>query len=318
MAKPKTGGLGRGLDYLFGDSRFDPDPASVINPKEETAAPEAFEKSEEAVSAGNAAEKSERVVYVKLNDIKPNARQPRKSFDSESLEELARSIGEHGIIQPVLLRPAAAGFELVAGERRWRAARLAGLKEIPAIVRDLDDRQNAFYALIENMQREDLNPIEEAEGIRQMMEEFALSQQEAATAVGRSRSYISNSLRLLKLPEKVRALVLSGELSGGHVKAIAGLSGEDLQIEAAEKAVSEGWSVRKTESYTGSKAAPAKKQSRKRRKKAKSAEIAAIEQQLTEKLGTKVLLNGNDKKGSLTLEYYSRDELEQLIEILMK
>ncbi len=319
MAKPKTGGLGRGLDYLFGDSVFNPDPASVINPdpEKEVKAPEKEPESPEAAPVGEA-KPSERVEYIRISDIKPNARQPRKQFDEESLAELSRSIADHGVIQPVLLRPAAVGYELVAGERRWRAARLAGLKEIPAIVRDLDDRQNAFYALIENMQREDLNAVEEAEGLQLMMDEFGLSQHETAEALGKSRPYVSNSLRLLKLPEAVLALVRGGELSAGHARAIAGLSTEALQLEAAEKAVSEGWSVRKIESYTGTKAPAGKKQARKKRKKAKSLEISGIEQQLTEKLGTKVLINGSEKKGSLTLEYYSRDELEQLIEILMK
>ena len=318
MAKAKTGGLGRGLDYLFGDSRFEPDPASVIDPKK-SGAPDGQEGAQSPSQAAEQQDQNgERVVYIKLNDIKPNSRQPRKVFNEEALEELASSISEHGVIQPVLLRPAAAGYELVAGERRWRAARKAGLKEIPAIIRDLDDRQNAFYALIENMQREDLNAIEEAEGLQLMMDEFGLSQQDAAKAVGKSRPYVSNSLRLLGLPEAVRERVSAGELSAGHARAIAGLQTEALQLEAAEKAVSEGWSVRKIESYTGAKGPTSRKQSRRKRKKAKSAEITGIEQQLTEKLGTRVRLDGSEKKGSLILEYYSRDELEQLIETLLK
>ena len=216
------------------------------------------------------------------------------------------------------MRPSGGYYELVAGERRWRAARIAGLKEIPAISRQLDDRQNSFYALIENMQRENLNAIEEAEGIRKMIDEFGLSQQEAADAVGKSRPYIANAVRLLSLPEEVKQYVIGGTLSAGHARAIAGLKTEQLQLEAAKLASEEGWSVRKIESYTGLKQDFRKRKARAMKKKAKSLEISSIEEELKEKLGTKVVLNGTDKKGSLVIEYYSRDELEQLIEILLK
>ena len=202
------------------------------------------------------------MVYIKLNDIKPNASQPRKTFNEEALADLADSIREHGVIQPILLRPAKKGYELVAGERRWRAARLAGLKEVPAIVRDLDERTNAFYALIENMQREDLNAIEEAEGIKEIIDKYGLTQEETSKVVGKSRPYISNALRLLTLPEEVKELVNNGKLSQGHARAVAGLAGEKLQIEAAQKAAAEGWSVRQIESYTALK--PKKKPAKKK------------------------------------------------------
>jgi len=308
MAKPKTGGLGRGLSSLFDDSGFNPEPVSIHEETEKTTT-----GSTEPVKTAAKKSSGEEVVYIRLSDIKPNSKQPRKEFSEEALEDLANSIREYGVIQPVLVRPAAKGYELVAGERRWRAAHKAELKQIPAIVRQLDDRQNAFYALIENMQREDLNSIEEAEGIREIMNEYGLNQEEASKVVGKSRPYVANSLRLLKLPEEVRQLVVEKKLSAGHARAIAGLGGEDLQIEAAKKAVENGWSVRQIESYTGNK--PVKKKKGKA-SKIKDVHIKAAEEKLSQNLGTKVFINGTEKKGKLELDYYSREELERLLEIL--
>ena len=214
MADKKKGGLGRGLDFLFSDSILT-QPASVLDPVKSPINDEALQNQgiSPTAKASAADDGLERVVYIGLNDIKPNSAQPRKNFDQEALQELADSINAHGVIQPVLLRPAAKGYELVAGERRWRAARLAGLKSVPAIIRDLDERQNAFYALIENMQREDLDPIEEADGIREIIGNYGLTQEEAAGVIGKSRSYVTNSLRVARLPEQIRALVSSGGLS---------------------------------------------------------------------------------------------------------
>ena len=320
----RPGGLGRGLGSLFGELDVDLsvlDPAEIsIEPQEEAPAEKApakkstkpHAKTEKA--AGK--EPAETVVFVSLDDIRPNSAQPRKVFDQEALQELASSIREHGVIQPVLLRPAKNGYELVAGERRWRAARLAGLKQIPAIIRELNDRQNMFYALIENMQREDLNSIEEARGMEEMMNAFGLNQEETAKAVGKSRSYVTNALRLLKLPQDVQDLVMGGQLSAGHARAIAGLEGETLQLEAAAKCVDQGWSVRQIENYTGEQKKPGKRRRSRLSGKNKDKELAAVEQQLTEAVGTKVRIRGTEKKGRLELDYYSRGELERLIEIL--
>jgi ParB family chromosome partitioning protein len=316
MADKRRGGLGRGLEYLFAESPLT-EPASVLEPAKSSIGDETNKNkaSKPAQSrASKASDPVESVVYIGLNDIKPNAAQPRKNFDQEALQELADSIKEHGMIQPVLLRPAAKGYELVAGERRWRAARLAGLKSIPAIVRELTERQNAFYALIENMQREDLDPIEEADGIIEIIGNYGLTQEEAAKAIGKSRSYVTNSIRIAKLPEEIRKMVSGKALSAGHARAIAGLSSEALQLEAAAKAVKEGWSVRQIESYTGTK-------TRGRRKAAKgktrNEEIRSVEQSLTESLGAKVRINGTEKQGKLEIEYYSKDELDRLVELLM-
>ena len=301
MPKTKNSGLGRGLEALFGDSLPGSDAVSIIEPS----------RGASKKAGPKAAATGEAVVYVKLNDIKPNAKQPRTNFNEAALYDLASSIKEHGVIQPVLLRPAETGFELVAGERRWRAARLAGLKSIPAIVRDLDDRQNMFYALIENMQREDLNAVEEARALRELMDSYGLKQEEAANAVGKSRSYVANALRLLKLPDDVLDMIEEGRLSAGHAKAIAGLKGRDLQRQAAVLAVEGDWSVRQIEEYTGEK-----KQTRRRRRADKPEDVAAVEEKLAERLGTKVQIKGSEKKGRIELEYYSREELDRLIEVL--
>ena len=224
MAK-KPGGLGRGLGSLFGEMDVDLsvlDPAEIsIEPQTESKKPAKKSPKVKTKTEDAAKEAAEAVVFVSLDDIRPNSAQPRKVFDQEALQDLAASIREHGVIQPVLLRPAKTGFELVAGERRWRAARLAGLKQIPAIVRELTDRQNMFYALIENMQREDLNSIEEARGMEEMMSAFGLNQEETAKTIGKSRSYVTNALRLLRLPQDVQDMVMDGRRS-----AAAGSRGE--------------------------------------------------------------------------------------------
>ena len=319
MAK-KPGGLGRGLGSLFGEMDVDLsvlDPAEIsIEPQAESKKPAKKSPKVKTKTEDAGKEPAETVVFVSLDDIRPNSAQPRKVFDQEALQDLAASIREHGVIQPVLLRPAKTGFELVAGERRWRAARLAGLKQIPAIVRELTDRQNMFYALIENMQREDLNSIEEARGMEEMMSAFGLNQEETAKTIGKSRSYVTNALRLLRLPQDVQDMVMDGRLSAGHARAIAGLEGEALQLEAAVKCVENGWSVRQVESYTGEQKKPAKRRKSRLLGKNKDRDLAAVEQQVTEALGTKVRIRGTEKKGKLELEYYSRGELERLIEIL--
>ena len=319
MAK-KPGGLGRGLGSLFGEMDVDLsvlDPAEIsIEPQTESKKPAKKSPKVKTKTEDAAKEAAETVVFVSLDDIRPNSAQPRKVFDQEALQDLAASIREHGVIQPVLLRPAKTGFELVAGERRWRAARLAGLKQIPAIVRELTDRQNMFYALIENMQREDLNSIEEARGMEEMMSAFGLNQEETAKTIGKSRSYVTNALRLLRLPQDVQDMVMDGRLSAGHARAIAGLEGEALQLEAAVKCVENGWSVRQVESYTGEQKKPAKRRKSRLLGKNKDKDLAAVEQQVTEALGTKVRIRGTEKKGKLELEYYSIEELNRLIDII--
>ncbi|MBR5756382.1 MAG: ParB/RepB/Spo0J family partition protein, partial [Firmicutes bacterium] len=221
---PKKGGLGRGLDSLFANAQ---------------PAPVKAEKKKLENNVKEPAKDMQGIIKISIDDIKPNARQARKDFDEEALTELADSIKENGLLQPITVRKSKKGYEIVSGERRWRATRKAGLKEIDAIVKDFTDEQMSLFMLIENMQREDLNPLEEAEGIDRLMTEYGGTQEEIAKAIGKSRSHIANSLRLLKLPDEVKAFISGGQLSAGHAKAIAGLATKELQKEAAEKAVKE-------------------------------------------------------------------------------
>ena len=293
MAKPK-GGLGRGLSDLLQVVEIDSAKASA---KDEAAPVE--------TQAGC-------VMYVDINDIKPNENQPRKVFDEAKIEELANSISSYGLIQPIILRKAEKGFEIVAGERRWRAARKANLSKVPCIMKELSDEENMVISIIENMQREDLNPIEEAEALSQMIQRFGFSQEEVAKSVGKSRSYVTNSLRLLKLPKKIMDFVQSGQISSGHAKMLIGVEDEKKQMLLAEKVVKEEISVREIEKLVKDVANPKKKPE----KKAKRPEISAIEDELKQILGTKVNIKQSGRKGKLEIEYYNREELERLIDIL--
>lgn len=293
MAAPKNRGLGKGLDALFSSSeiKIPTEPMNNVEQLEDRG-----------------------ISFIDINDIKPNEKQPRKNFDEEKLEELAASIKEHGLIQPVILRRSEIGYEIVAGERRWRACRKAGIKEIPSIVKELTDEQNMLIAIIENMQREDLNPIEEAEGLNQMIDSFGLTQEEVSKSIGKSRPYITNALRLLKLPEQIREFLSEGKLSTGHARAIAGISDFEKQIEIAEYAIEKGISVREIEKLIKELGNNKKKNSQK--KSGKTPDVKRLEEDLKQIMGTKVSLNQKGKKGRIEIEYYSREELERLIELL--
>lgn len=309
-ASKKARGLGKGLDALFGDAEV------TLQSRAEKNSESSKEKGEAAQQDVKKPESSAGGIdYIDINDIKPNSNQPRKTFDEEKLNELAASIEEHGLIQPVVLRKAEKGYEIVAGERRWRAARKIGIKEIPCIIKELTDEENMLLAIIENMQREDLNPIEEAEGIRQMIDTYGLTQEEVSKSVGKSRPYIANSLRLLRLPEAVRNYVEDGSLSTGHAKAIAAVSDEKRQVELAETAIRDGLSVRQLEKLAQQDKNGIRTKSR---VKQKTADVRRVEEDLKNALGTKVTLNQKGKKGKIEIEYYSKDELERLIELLKK
>ena len=309
MAAPKKQrGLGKGLDALFGDAEV------TLRAKTDKKEEENQVKAEEAESTVEDKEVSSGgIAYIDINDIKPNSTQPRKIFDEEKLQELASSIEEHGLIQPVVLRKVSKGYEIVAGERRWRAARLIGIKELPCIIRELTDEENMLLAIIENMQREDLNPIEEAEGISQMMETYGLTQEQVSKSLGKSRPYIANSLRLLKIADKVKQYVINGDLSSGHARALAAIADEARQIALADIAVKQGLSVREIEKLAKQNKDSAKP---KPRVKSKNADVIRVEEDLKEVLGTKVNLNQKGKKGKIEIEFYSREDLERLIELL--
>ena len=306
----KKAGLGRGLDALFADAA----------PVDERWRPDDLYEDEKP-SGETDAESEDRVLYIDINDIRPNSAQPRKNFDEEKLGELASSIRTNGVIQPLIVRESTNGYELVAGERRWRAARMAGLRTVPCIIRNFDDRQNAIVAIIENMQREDLNPIEEAIGLKSMTEKYGFTQEQVSASLGRSRTYITNSIRLLKLPEEIQQYVSSGQMSAAHGRTIINIPDKARQKEIADKIIRNDLSVRATERLA-EKVKDELRPERKRRKKAaeankaKAAEIAAVERELMTLLGTKVHIVGDDSKGKIELEYYSLDELNRLIDAM--
>ncbi len=281
----KKGGLGRGLDALFADNSI-----------------------EEIASTS--------AVKLKIMDIEPNRDQPRKIFDEDALAELADSIAKHGVIQPLLVRPMPDGsYQLVAGERRWRASRMAGLIEVPVVIKELSDDEAMALALIENLQREDLNAIEEAQGIKALMDTLSLTQDEAAERVGKSRPAVANALRLLKLPDSVIALVSDGKLSPGHARALLGFKDEQDIIETADLIIEKGLTVRNVEKLV-----------KKRNKEPKAEKPAArrasyydeVELALTDFLGRKVKVGTKPGKesGVLEIDFFDKDDLTRLADAL--
>ena len=256
----------------------------------------------------------DRVLYIDINDIKPNKDQPRKTFNEEKLKDLANSIKENGVIQPLIIRKAQNGYELVAGERRWRAARIAEIKKVPCIIRNFDEKQNMIVAIIENMQRENLDPIEEALGLNEMIKRFEFTQEQVSNALGKSRAYIANSLRLLKLPEKIQNMIIEGHISAAHGRTIITIKDEKKQIEVCDKIIRNGLSVRAAERLT-EKIKDDARPERKKRKPSVNAEIAAVEDELRKIFGTKVNINGKASTGKIEIEYYSVDELNRLIDM---
>ena len=251
---------------------------------------------------------------MKISDIEPNREQPRKNFDKEALQELADSIKQFGIIQPIVVQKKDDYYEIIAGERRWRAAKLAKLKEVPVIIKEYSNREVMEIALIENIQRKDLNPIEEALAYKSLIDEYSLKQEELANRVSKSRTAIANSMRLLKLTDSVQNMLINDEISMGHARALLTLEQEDLQIEAAKTIVSKGLSVRDTEKLVKSILNP--KQVKLPIPSAEASIYDAIANKLREKMGTKVSINHKKNgKGKIEIEYYSQEELERLLEM---
>jgi len=242
--------------------------------------------------------------------IFPNRHQPRQQFDDESLKELADSIRQRGVVQPVLVRRGdSGGYELIAGERRWRAAQIAGLATIPAIIKEVSEAEQLQLALIENLQRQDLNPLEAARGYQRLIRNFHLNQEEVATTVGKERSTVANHLRLLTLPDAVKAALSRGALTFGHAKAILGISNPAAQHHLAQRILDEGLSVRQAESA-------ARALTGHRRRLARPAEFTGLEERLRQRMGTRVSLRGRPSRGRIVLHFFSRDELERLLELL--
>ena len=300
MAKPV---LGRGLSALLGAAGSPARPAENVF---------------QAPPPPAAIEAGEQVRRAPVAQVRPCPLQPRKDFSQESLRELADSIKEQGIVQPLIVRPRGDGYEIIAGERRWRAAQMAGLAEVPVIVRQADDRAVLEMALIENLQRENLNAIEEAQGYAQLIEQFQLTQEQAALKVGKSRAVVANALRLLKLTPKLQTFVRDGRLSVGHAKVILGLASAEEQDLAADRVLKKSLSVRQTEELA---AALQKKQGQKNGEGTRhalverDAHVAAVQNKIQERFGTKVVLRYHQGRGAVEIKFFNDDDLERILKV---
>lgn len=288
MAKPKMTGLGKGLDALFANVNVEPEEENI---------------KDELENSGN-------LKTLKITDVEPNREQPRKQFKQEALEELAESIKEYGIIQPIVVAEQEGYYSIIAGERRWRAAKLAGLEEIPAIIRENDEQKNREIALIENIQREDLNPYEKAVGIRNLMDKYGLTQEEVSKRIGKSRSAVSNTVRILNLAPDVLELVKEGKLSEGHCKALAAITDPKRQYEMAVRMIERGESVRQAE----------QKNLRAKKEKYLDPKYKMLYDDIEDKFqgffGTKVKLDQGKRKGKIIIEYNGNSDLERILDLL--
>ena len=288
-------GLGKGLDRLI--------PTNVLDNNDVKVKPEVIEKAD---------------TFVDINKVEPNREQPRKTFDEDKLLELADSIKNVGLIQPIVVQDRQSYYEIIAGERRWRACKLAGLKEIPVIIKNFTEQEIVEISIIENIQREDLNPIEEAMAYKRLLDEFNLKQDEVAEKVSKNRTTITNSLRLLKLTDEVKQMVIDEKLSTGHARAIISIDDPSKQIELAEKIFDEKMSVRDVEKYIKSMSKPAKL--KKQTSESLKAVYTQMEEELKLVLGTKVSISakGDDGVGKIEIEFYNHDDFERITELIKK
>lgn len=286
MAAKQNKGLGTGLGALFGGDEFN--------------------------------EEESELLYLPISKVEPRLEQPRNYFDEEALQELAESIAQYGLIQPITVRKLDSGYyQIIAGERRWRASRLAGLSEVPVRVIEADDRRTAELALVENLQREDLNPIEEAKGYKTLIEVYGLTQEETAKSVGRSRPAVANSMRLLNLSEPVMEMVEKGELSAGHARALIPIVDEKMQLKLAKEVIEKAYSVRRTEQEAAKLTRPPKEEKIEDKSKITVDYAAEVANRISLALGRKVKLIDGKKTGKIELEFYGADDREALIEALI-
>lgn len=307
----KRTGLGKGLGAIFGDEVME-SAAEEQEAKHQAKSKKAQEpkKKEEDSDIG-------KELMVKVTSIEPNREQPRKDFNEEAMGELAESMKVYGVLQPLLVQKKGDYYEIIAGERRWRAAKLAGLKEVPVVIREYTKQQTMEIALIENVQREDLNAIEEAKAYQRLIQEFELKQEEIAARVGKSRVTITNSMRLLKLDERVQEMLIQNQITGGHARALLTVEDGELQYKLAGKIIAENLSVREIEKIV-------KSLSKKKNPKEKNVEDESLtlifrdlEERMKSAMGTKVSINRKDKnKGRVEIEYYSESELERIVELI--
>ena len=302
----KKSGLGRGLDALFPEKA--PEKKAPVKSTAKSA-----EVKKEKSSAAEEVKKTE--MLVKISMVEPNRSQPRKQFDEDALLELSESIKQYGILQPLLVSDKNGYYEIIAGERRWRAAKLAGLKEVPVIIKEFNDQQVVEISLIENIQREDLNPIEEAMAYKRLIDEFHLKQDGIAERVSKSRTAVTNSLRLLKLDERVQQMLIDEMISAGHARAILAIADKNTQASVAMKVFDEKLSVRETEKLVKHIVEPPKKAT-KQLNTAEDAIYESLEEKMKGIIGTRVFIHRKkNNKGKIEIEYYSRDELERIIEL---
>lgn len=302
---PRKGGLGRGLDAMISETAKNPRTSPKKSNSQKTIKQELQEKKEEGT-----------VFTVKMTQIEPNRKQPRKQFDEDALLELAESIKQFGVLQPLLVQKKDDYYEIIAGERRWRASKLAGIKEVPVILKDFSEQEAVEISLIENIQRENLNPIEEAAAFKRLMEEFHLKQDTIAERVAKSRTAVTNSMRLLKLDERVQQMLIDEMLSTGHARTLLAIDDKEMQYGAAVKVFDEKLSVRETEKLVKEVLNP-----REKKEEPVDSALELIYQQLEEKIkgiiGSKVAIHRKNKdKGKIEIEYYSQDELERIVELL--
>ena len=302
---PRKGGLGRGLDAMISETAKNPRTSPKKTNSKKNAKQELQEKKEEGT-----------VFTVKMTQIEPNRKQPRKQFDEDALLELAESIKQFGVLQPLLVQKKDDYYEIIAGERRWRASKLAGIKEVPVIIKDFSEQEAVEISLIENIQRENLNPIEEALAFKKLLTEFNLKQDEVAERVSKSRTAVTNSMRLLKLDERVQQMVIDEMITTGHARALLSIEDKEIQFQLANQIFDNKLSVRETEKLVKSFG-----QEKKEPKKKKEIENEFIYKNIEEKvksiLGTKVqVCHKSNNTGKIEIEYYSNDELERIVELL--
>ena len=316
----RKNGLGRGLDAFFPDRTSTVKESTrktttkTVNTDKKTGVTEK-EVAHTTVKRKTAGQKSGAMI-VKISSVEPNINQPRKQFDEDALLELSESVKQYGILQPLLVSDKKDYYEKIAGERRWRAAKLAGLKEVPVIVKEFSEQELVEISLIENIQREDLNPVEEAKAYKRLIDEFNLKQDEVADRVGKSRTAVTNSMRLLKLTDKVQQMLIDEMITAGHARAILAISDKEKQETVAMKVFDEKLSVRETESLVKRMLEPPKTEKKSKFTTAEDAIYESLEEKMKSIMGTRVQIHRKKKdKGKIEIEYYSKDELERIIDL---
>ena len=315
----RKNGLGRGLDALFPEKKFavkESVKKATVKTENKTVVPEKTTDDTTEESNRSTIGHKKTAMIVKISSVEPNVNQPRKQFDEDALLELSESIKQYGVLQPLLVSDKKDYYEIIAGERRWRAAKLAGLKEIPVIVKEFSEQELVEISLIENIQREDLNPVEEAMAYKRLIDEFHLKQDEIAERVGKSRTAVTNAMRLLKLSEKVQQMLIDEMITAGHARAILSIADKEKQESIAMKVFDEKLSVRETEALVKRMLEPPKTAKKSKFSSAEDAIYESLEEKMKSIMGTRVQIHRKkNDKGKIEIEYYSKDELERIIDL---